>query len=739
MSIFQKAFELILIGLGPIICSNQQILLAQEIMSLPRLTETIQIDGRIDEPAWQTIDPLPLTMYQPTFQGKATEKSEIKVAYDQDYLYCSARFYDSDPSQIRTNSLYRDRYSGDDVFGIILDTFHDNENALWFWTTPAGIRGEDAISNDGGSINSSWNTYWDVAAIQNEEGWFAEIRIPFSSLGFQDNQGEVTMGLIVYRYISRKNERLTFPEISPDRGFFIPSRAKTIKLGQVFNQKPVYFTSYALGGLGQTSQLNAGGSAYQLNDDFTEDIGLDVKYNLTNNLTLDATVNTDFAQVEADDEQVNLSRFSLFFPERRQFFQERSGIFSFNTIAFGPDRLFHSRRIGINNGKEIPIIAGARVVGRIGNWDLGFVDMQTARKGVIPSENFAVLRMRRRVINPYSYAGIMATSRLDEKGNYNFAYGLDGIFRLFGDDYLTVKWAQTFDDDVIRQKPFDFAEAAMFQAQLNRRSSVGFNYWLTATRQGRDFFPGLGFATRQNFTELGWYLSYDWLMDERTVFRRLSPMQFFGFVVLRNRDQTIESALYEYDIDFQWKSGANISFDFEIHHEDLRDSLSFPSNSTVPLGSYTFFRHEGGFDMPSGSLFRTEFDWGLAQFYDGWRIDFGFGPTWNASRHIELNGEYELNIVRFPDRDQGFNAHVIRLRTQAALNTQVSLNAFLQYNSADDEVSANIRFRYNFREGNDLWFVYNENLNMDRNRETPSLLLTNDRTILVKYTYTFKL
>jgi len=122
VSIFQKAFELILIGLGPIICLNQQILLAQEIMSLPRLTETIQIDGRIDEPAWQTIDHLPLTMYQPTFQGKATEKSEIKVAYDQDYLYCSARFYDSDPSQIRTNSLYRDRYSGDDVFGIILDT-----------------------------------------------------------------------------------------------------------------------------------------------------------------------------------------------------------------------------------------------------------------------------------------------------------------------------------------------------------------------------------------------------------------------------------------------------------------------------------------------------------------------------------------------------------------------------------------------------------------------------------------
>ena len=143
--------------------------------------------------------------------------------------------------------------------------------------------------------------------------------------------------------------------------------------------------------------------------------------------------------------------------------------------------------------------------------------------------------------------------------------------------------------------------------------------------------------------------------------------------------------------------------------------------------------------MSSGSLFRAGFDWRLAQFYDEWRIDFAFGPTWNASQHIELNGEYELNIVRFPDRDQGFNAHVIRLRTQAALNTKVSLNAFLQYNSADDEVSGNVRFRYNFREGNDLWFVYNESLNTDRNRETPKLLLTSERTILVKYTYTFKL
>ena len=146
----------IIISLFLIILANQQILSGQEIMTLPHLKEKIIIDGRIDEPAWQEIAPLPLTMYEPTFQGAISERSEIRIAYDENYLYCSARFYDSDASGIRANSLYRDRYSGDDVFGVILDTFHDNENALWFWTTPAGIRGEDAISNDGGSINNSW-------------------------------------------------------------------------------------------------------------------------------------------------------------------------------------------------------------------------------------------------------------------------------------------------------------------------------------------------------------------------------------------------------------------------------------------------------------------------------------------------------------------------------------------------------------------------------------------------------
>ena len=707
---------------------------AQEPLQLTYLTESIQIDGLSNESAWQQVKPLPMIMYKPIYRGEPTEKTEIRIAYDKDYLYCSAWCYDTDASGIRVNSLYRDRSSKDDKFGIILDTFNDKESALSFWTTPAGVRGDEAIFNDGKSDNKHWNTYWDVATDQNEKGWFVEMRIPFSSLRFQDENGKVVMGLIAYRNIARKNERVVFPDLSPERGIDTPSRAHPIILNQIYSQNPVYLTPYATGGLEQTPTLNDVETAYHLKNELARNAGLDIKYNVTSNLTLDTTFNPDFAQAEADDQQVNLSRFSLFFPEKRQFFQERSGIFSFNFL--GRARLFHSRRIGIQDREQIPIIGGARLVGRIGNWDLGFLDMQTARKGDIPRENFGILRLRRQVLNPYSYAGLMFTNRIDEEGNYNFAYGLDGIFRIFGQEYLTLKWGQTFEDQVIQEKAFNFLDTAMFLVELTRRTDVGFDYELVAARSGKNFLPGIGYTRREDFTQLRGSARYDWLMGKGTSIRQVSPLQFSGFVVLRNEDGSVESAQFDYKTDLEWKSGASVSLDFQIDYEDLTKDEDLPEDTVIPAGSYTFLKTEGGFNMSNGNLLRTDFDWALGRFFDGWRFDLGVKPTWNVSRHLEMISEYEVNVVRFPIRNQGFNAHIIRFRTRAALNTQVSLNAFVQYNSASDRFSTNIRFRYNFREGSDLWLVYNENFNTDRDYEIPRQLLTRERTVLLKYTNT---
>lgn len=710
---------------------------AQEPLALKRLQVPVELDGKSDEPAWQAVAPLPLTMYQPTHRGDPTEITEIRVTYDDNYFYAAGRFYDSEPSQIRTSSLYRDRLRNDDTFELILDTFNDNENALLFCTNPAGVRIDAAISLDGRSVNGNWNTFWDVKTVQNDEGWFTEIRIPFSSLGFRKQGDKVVIGLIASRYISRKNERLVFPDISPNWAVMTPSQSQKVELTQVRSESPVYATPYVLGGWGENAAYNASSEAFEMDSRFPKDIGLDLKYNVTHNLTIDATLNTDFAQVEADDQQVNLTRFSLFFPEKRRFFQERAGIFSFGTAVWSYNRVFHSRRIGIHQGEEVPILGGARLVGRAGSWDIGLMSMQTDRNESLASENFGIVRLRRQVFNPYSYAGGILTSRLDFKGNYNVVAGLDGIFRLFGDEYLILKWAQTFDSDLTGEDSNDILDSACLYALWQRRRERGLGYMFSAVRSGRNFNPEMGFIQRQDFTEFSWNISYNKFMNEDSPFRVISPIQFFGFAVLRNQDERVESAQFEYDTDFYWKNGASIWADAELYYEYLPEPITFPENTEIPAGGHTFYKFEGGYNMGTSSRLRGFFNVGYGTFYDGTRGELGISVFWNLSRHLGFYVEYGANFIRFPERSQGFDAHLVRVWAESAINSKLSLNGFIQFNSVGDFLSNNLRFRYNFAEGIDLWIVYNEGLNLERRVGELFLPRINDRTILIKYTYTF--
>jgi hypothetical protein len=391
---------------------------------LPRLGGPITLDGFSDEPAWEAIEPLILTMHLPIFEGAMTERTEIRVAYDNDYLYLAGRMYDSDPEGIQAVDIVRDGANfQNDWFGLFLDSFNDNENTLAFFTNPVGMRTDFSLSNDVQNIqrdfSKSWSTFWDAAIQRNDQGWFAELRIPFSSLRFQDENGEVIMGLTVSRSIARKGESHVFPAIPPNWGRYSTwkaSQAQRVRFTGVYSRSPLYITPYALGGLNQAVALNQAGSEYDVTNTPARDLGLDIKYGLTSNMTLDLTVNTDFAQVEADDQEINLTRFSLFFPEKRLFFQERASTFEFGLGGYS--RLFHSRRIGIHEGNQVPIYGGARLVGRVGDWDVGAIDMQMAplkdengKDQLLPSENLGVARLRRQVLNPYSYVGGMATSR----------------------------------------------------------------------------------------------------------------------------------------------------------------------------------------------------------------------------------------------------------------------------------------------------------------------------------------
>jgi hypothetical protein len=710
----------------------------EEPLRLPRLTGPIVLDGRPNEPAWDKVPALPLVMYTPTFRAPLTERSEIKVAYDDRYIYLVARLFDSEPRKIRSNTLYRDRYSGDDIVALLLDTYNDRQTASWFTVNPAGNRIDRAVSNDGVSDpNENWNTFWDVATSRDDSSWSAEMRIPFSSLGFQDVNGQVTMGLIAYRLVARKNERQLFPAIPPnwDFGFAKPSMARRVVLEGVHSRRPVYLSPYALGGVSWRAQLDQQGTRYLRPHDGTYEGGVDLKYSPTSNLALDLTANTDFAQVEADDQQVNLTRFSLFFPEKRQFFQERSAIFDFGTG--GQSRLFHSRTIGLANGEPLRIYGGARLVGRAGGLDLGFLDMQTASRDSIASENLGVLRLRSEVFNPNSTVGAMLTSRISAEGHHNnVAAGADATIRTVGDEYLTLKWAQTYSSG-LANPAVDWSQSRML-LRWERRDQIGLSYAGELVHSGAGYDPGMGFTFRRDFTSLQFQAGYQRLVGARTAFRTLGAT-VGGFSFWHNGDGTVESAEIAPQLLGELKSGYGIFLTLRNSYESVRDSFSISRGAVVVPGNHWFHRGELFVMAPRAASFRPTFLISAGGFYDGTEISLSARPAWNPSKFVELGIDYDYNRVRFADR-KGLDLHLIRVRLQLALDVHASLASFIQHDNADHSIGINTRLRYNFREGRDLWVVYNETLNTDRPElPLPRPPLTRLRAFVLKYTHTLGL
>jgi hypothetical protein len=711
------------------------------VVRIGRLGPRFVLDGFPDEAAWDGAARLPLVTYEPAYRQEPTERTEILVAHDDTHLYVAGRMYETDPTRIRGNSLQRDRWSGDDRVGILVDPFDDNETGLWFWTTPEGVRGDALVTGDGGSVNDDWNTHWEVAVQRTDRGWFAELRIPLSSLGFQESGGQVIMGMIAHRDLSSRNERHVFPDIAPESTWRRPSLALDVVLEGVESHRPLYVSPFVLAGTRREAVLASDDQSWEEHTRHPGEVGADLRYPISPNLTLDLTVNTDFAQVEVDDQQVNLTRFDLFFPEKRQFFLERAGTFSFATG--GADRLFHSRRIGLDGGSPVRILSGVRLAGRVGDWDVGLLDLETEGVGELASTNHGVVRLRRRILNQYSTVGGMVTTRLGSDGSYNVAYGLDGRVRIAGDDYVGFEWAQTFDDSdrALEQAQVDEGrdtgalDGAFVRVRAWRAAQDGFTYTVAGRFAGPRYQPEMGFQSRRDFTEVGYAFAYAKIFGEGRVLRRVDPFQLFGNVVFRNVAGSVESAQVEYDTDITWKSGWSVWQDFELYYDDLAEALALPRSTFVPVGSYTYFGTEGGFDTPPGQLFRGGIDWGVQRFFDGLRRSVTVTPTWNVSPHLALSGQYSLDAVRFDDRGQGFDAHIARLRIETALDTRLSASALLQYSSVDDLAGANVRMRYNFREGTDLWMVYDEGLRLDLDRIDPRPPRSSRRALLIKYTH----
>ena len=740
-------------------CQTNPSITRTDAILINKLTTAINFDGVPDEEFWNDSEPLPLVMHSPVYGKDPTEKSEIRIVYDDKYLYAGAWLRYNDPAMIQSVSYKRDyKGMGSDWLGIFLDTYNDKENSLMFFTTPDGLRFDAGIQKDAvpprpdqEPMNLSWNAFWDVLTKQDSKGWSLEMRIPFSSLRFQEHDGEVRMGLTIERWIPAINEMDIFPSIPPNWGpnsIMKPSQAQEIVFRGIKPDKPIYIAPYALTGFESRYDLKDDGTGYLKSNRPDLEGGLDLKYGISKTLVMDITVNTDFAQVEADDQQINLTRYSLYFPEKRMFFLERASVFDFS--LGGNSNLFYSRRIGLSDDEEEPepvrIYGGARVTGRLGNWDFGFLDMQTApvkakissgtSEYLFPSENFGVLRFRRQVINENSYIGSMATSRQGVDGSYNFAYGLDGNIRLFGDDYLDIRWSQTFEKDV---KNNSLQDPTFIMATWERRAAKGLSYGLGYTRSGQHFNPGMGFEMMDDFTVLRLNLGYGFISGEssklyshsfetrsmhRTYIEDGSLMSFTNF------------SGWKFQTKNQWQGNITLVYT----DDNVKDSLEIsPDELYIAPGRYNYLSMRGNISTPMSKPLYMMFMTELGQFFDGNRISFRLQPTWNLSKHFELGGTYNFDKVNSSKRDVSMTNHIVGIKALYMLNTRFSVNAFIQYNTSFQEIITNLRLRYNPREGNDLYLVFNEDRNTDLYRELPYIPVYTSRSVMLKYTYTFNL
>jgi Domain of unknown function (DUF5916) len=733
---------------------NNQVKTSFEIS---KLTLPLNFDGVPDDEGWNVALPLKMTMHSPVFGKEPSEDTDVRVGYDEKYLYIGAELFYKHISMIRSASYKRDYTGlGGDLFGFILDTYNDNENGIAFFTTPEGLRFDASIQRDAvlsrpdqKPMNLSWNAFWDVRTFVNDKGWTVEIRVPLSSLRFQQDGGVVRMGLIVKRWIPAKNETDTWPAISPDWGEYStikPSQAQDIILRDVKAAKPLNVAPYAMAGYERTYDLNEEKTRYWSWDKKPLEGGLDIKYGLSSNLVLDFTVNTDFAQVEDDDEKINMTRMALFFPEKRLFFLERANIFDFS--SGGNNNLFYSRRIGLSDDEENPdpirIYGGAKLTGRINKWEIGMLDMQTApltgrtESGLIneitPSENFGVARIRRQIINENSYVGAIFTSRLGADGSYNLAYGMDGIFRVFGSDYLSLLWSQTFEEGVRNKNAVD---PARFMLLWERRSRKGLGYELGYSQSGITYNPGIGFETIEDVMNLRAALRYGWIPGEKSrIFSHGPELRLrYNEYIADGSLMTINPMLgWVFQTKGQWTGGVFLVY----NDENLKEPMEIiPDEVSVDPGRYRFTNLRCDLSTPHSKSIFTLFTTETGQYFGGNRISFRIEPTWNMSRHFEIAGTYNFDHINLPADDTKMTNHILGVKALYMLNTKFSINTFIQHNTADHSILTNFRVRYNPAEGHDLYFMFNEGRNTSLTRMEPNLPVYNCRSAMVKYSYTF--
>ncbi len=677
------------------------------------------IDGVLDDPIWALVEPVTgFRQREPVDGAEATEDTEVRVAYDEDHLYFGLLLRDSDPEAIRRSILKREgRIDKDDRVIIALDTYLDRRNAYIFELNPFGTQGDALITDESMSLSDwNWEGVYRSEGRVTDEGWVLEVAIPFTTLRFAD-VAEPEMGIAFYRSIRRKNEEVTWPHIGQrySGGIFQVSRYATltglsgIRRGRSLEVKP-----FAVGG----AQKVAG----QEDTDLLEDVGVDLKYALTSNLTVDATLNTDFAQVEADNVQVNLTRFSLFFPEKREFFLERAGLFTFG--APRETEVFFSRRVGITN----EIQGGGRLTGQVGPVSLGVLSLRTADAEVagatVPGAWNSVARVRADVL-PRTTVGAIVTS-LERPDGHNRVAGVDAAARFWGSSTFSFWAAEVWDS----QRPDSTGSAGALQAELNLRNDR-YTMEVSHTRIGSAFDPALGFVPRRNQVRWGGSAGWTPRFEGSPWARRLVA------VLLGNRIENLQGVKESHRAQLHsmltLQSGDWLMFNATERFERLLEPAAIQGR-LLPAGDFTFRSADVGFRTNESRSVAFNGTVDVGDFWSGTRRGVRGGVTWRPSEHLDLGASFAHNDISLPVEDGDFTTNVVSLDVGTAVSRSLFANALVQWDDISETFQANVRVNWIHTPGSDLFLV------LDTGYLTGDLLDPREsrwrkRTGIVKLTY----
>ncbi len=731
---------------------------APPVLQAARLAAVPAVDGDVlGDPAWQGVSPATGFRQTTPDEGQpATERTEVRIGFDDQTLYVGVVCYDREPDGIIVSDSRRDASLEEtDSFQVILDTFHDRQNGFVFGTNPAGLvydgqvtrEGSGGMTSGGGDFNLNWDAAWEVKAAISEVGWSAELAIPFRTLRF--GKGDVqTWGVNFQRNLRRRNEQSYWSPLPRQYGLFRLSQAGTVEGVEVPDQRNLKLIPYVLlEGRDSDRSPPSGGTDTQ-GSESDQEIGFDLKYSITPALTLDATYNTDFAQVEVDEFQINLDRFSLFFPEKRPFFLENAGQFS-----VGVDEeieLFFSRRIGIGPaGEEIPIDGGLRLSGKAGKTNVGFLAMRSqAVAGVAPENDFTVARINRELPNRSSLGAIFThrsgDGSLGLDDDAGSTYGVDGRWGI--GRYGQVRGFVAATDTSRRAGGAQTQQAEGDEVAYRLGAGYDSEDWSTSvnvTEVGGAFDPQVGFLARRDYRKLDGF-----------VLRRIRPRRaggaqtehgcaggaqtehgWLGLHELRphvsyrgywNPDGFQETGYLHVDNHWEWPSGFELHTGVNFTLEGVREPFEIAGGVVVGEGTYehselalVLITNEG---LPLSFTLRVT----AGGFFGGDRLALSPTLRWRLGEAFNTELGWSTNDVDLPGG--AFETHLGRLRLSYSFTPKLFVQALAQYNDRADVTSVNLRFGWLQQAGAGLFVVYNEL----EDRAGFGRAAT-ERTVIVKY------